>query len=72
MQKKTQKYLFNGEPHGLTIILGFDDLLFQFIKPLTRFEHSAHDLIPTHEDATLRVLDGITHVDADALEQWHT
>ena len=63
------KSLLDGQPDGFTAILGLDDLLFEFIEPLAGFEQTADDLIATDEDAACGVFGGVTHVDADALEE---
>ncbi len=61
--------LLDGQPDGFSFVLGFDDLLFEFVEPLAAFEDLAYQLVATHEDAALGVLGGIAHVDADALEE---
>ena len=61
--------LLDGQPDGFAFVLGFDDLLFEFVEPLAGFEELADDLVATDEDAASGVGDGVAHVDADALEE---
>ena len=59
----------DGEPDGLSPTLGLDDLLLELVEPLAGFEHSAYYLVSAYKDAACGVGDGITHVNADALEE---
>ena len=59
----------DGEPHGFTFILGFDDFLLEFVEPLAGFEELAYNLVATYEDAACSVGGGITHVNTDAAEE---
>ena len=59
----------DGQPDGFIAGFGFDDLLFEFVEPLARFQNLAYQLVATHEDAALGVLGGVAHVDADAFEE---
>jgi hypothetical protein len=61
--------LLDGQPNGFITIFGFNNLLFQFIEPFARFEHLTYNLVAPHEDTALRVLGGVTRMDADALEE---
>ena len=62
-----EKGLLNGDPDGFTFVLGFDDLLFQFVEPFTAFEDFTYTLVATNENAALGVLGGVARVDSDTL-----
>ena len=61
--------LLDGQPDGFTTILGFDNLLFEFVEPFAGFEHLTNNLVATYKDAALRVLSGVTRMDANTLEE---
>ena len=61
--------LLNGDPDGLASTLGFDNLLLELVEPLAGFQNLADELVAAYEDAACGVLGGISHVDADALEE---
>ena len=65
----TALFLLDGDPDGFAFVLGFDDLLFEFVEPFARFEELADELVTTDEDAASGVGGGVTHVDADAFEE---
>ena len=41
----------DGQPDGFIAGFGLDDLLFEFVEPLARFQNLAYQLVATHEDA---------------------
>ena len=59
--------LFDSQPDGFVTGFGLDDLLFELVEPFAAFEDFTYTLVATYEDTALGVLDGVTHVDADAL-----
>ena len=65
-------YLADGDPDGLTFVLGLDDLLFQAVNPDARVEHLTHFAVLTNEDAAFGVFRAVARVDADALELRNT
>jgi hypothetical protein len=60
---------FYGDPDGLASTLGFDDFLLELVEPFAGFQNLADELVAAYEDAAFGVLGGISHVDADALEE---
>ena len=63
--------LLNGDPDGLTFVLGFDDLLLQAVEPDAAVEHLANFTIFTHQDTAFSVFRHIAGMDADTLELRH-
>ena len=59
--------LLNGDPDGLTFVLGFDDLLLQAVEPDAAVEHFADLTVLAYEDAAFGVFGGVAGMDADAL-----
>ena len=66
----------DGDPDGLTLVLGLDDLLLQAVKPDAAVEHLTYQAIFAYEDAAFGVFRAVACVDADALpllvELWAT
>jgi len=61
--------LIDGQPDGLIAGFGGYNDLFEFVKPLARFEELAYQIVVTYEDAASGVDGSVAHVDADALEE---
>ena len=59
--------LLNGDPDGLTFVLGFDDLLLQAVEPDAAVEDFADFTVLAYEDAAFGVCGGVAGMDADAL-----
>ena len=47
--------LLNGDPDGLTFVLGLDDFLFQAVEPDAAVEHFTDFAVLAYEDATFGV-----------------
>ena len=60
--------LLNGDPDGLTFVLGLDDFLFQAVEPDAAVDQLTYELVLADEDATLGICGGVAGMDADALE----
>lgn len=60
--------LLNGDPDGLTFVLGFDDLLLQAVEPDAAVEHFADFTVLANEDTAFGVFRAVACVDADAFE----
>ena len=45
----------DGDPHGFTLVLGFDNLLFQAVNPDAAVEDFADFAVLANEDATFGV-----------------
>lgn len=50
-------------------VFGFDNLLFELVEPLARFEDFTYSLVAAYEDAACGVGGGVAHVNTDALEE---
>ena len=66
------KYLADGNPNGLTFVLGLDDFLLQAVNPDATIKHFAHFAVLAYEDAAFGVFWAVARMDADALELWNT
>ena len=63
-----EKSLLDGNPDGLTFILGLDDFLLQAVEPDAAVDQLTNELVLANEDAALGILGGVTRMDADALK----
>jgi len=50
-----EKGLFDGDPDGFTLVLGFDDFLFEAVEPDAAVEHLAYFAVLAYEDAAFGV-----------------
>ena len=64
--------LLNGDPDGLTFVLGFDDLLLQAVEPDAAVEDFADFTVLANEDTAFGVCGGVAGMNADAIEFRHT
>ena len=59
---------FDGQPDGLTSVLGLDDFLLQAVEPDAAVNQLTNELILAYEDAAFGVLGSVAGMDADALK----